>query len=302
MNTLIETLDFILSKIPYFSLGLILIFLGKIFYDITTAYNVNKHLAKENNNAVGISLVGYLIGLSLPISTILNSTSDSILNEVIGILLLGLILIILLRLSMLINDLIILYKFKIGHEIAEQKNAGTGYVVGGMCIATGLMLSGVMSGESEGISSLVIDIFVYWIFGQIILIIDGIVFQIITRYDLHETIEKENNSAAGISFGAFLVSQGMITKIALTGASSNYGPELLITAIIAITGLILLVIGRVIIDKIFLPKANLSFEISKNKNTAAAILAAGIFIIIAIIFSSVANPNSISTESIMVIN
>lgn len=94
----------------------------------------------------------------------------------------------------------------------------------------------------------------------------------------------------------------MITKIALTGASSNYGPELLITAIIAITGLILLVIGRVIIDKIFLPKANLSFEISKNKNTAAAILAAGIFIIIAIIFSSVANPNSISTESIMVIN
>ena len=152
------------------------------------------------------------------------------------------------------------------------------------------------------IACIFLDIFIYWTFGQVILIIDGIVFQLITRYDLHETIEKENNSAAGISFGAFLVGQGMITKIALTGAGSNYGRELLITAIIAITGLILLVIGRVIVDKIFLPKVILSFKISKNKNTAAATLAAAIFIIIAIIFSSVSNPNSISAESIMVIN
>ena len=65
---------------------------------------------------------------------------------------------------------------------------------------------------------------------------------------------------------------------------------MLITAVIAICGLILLVIGRVIADRVFLPRAALSDEVRAKRNTAAAIAAAS-FIVVALIYSGAADPN-----------
>ena len=120
-------------------------------------------------------------------------TSDAVLNELIGILLFGLISIILLRLSMVINDWIILYKFKITHEITKEKNVGTGYVVGGMCIATGLMLSGVLSGESEGISKLI---------------------------EVNVLNAKNKTQASNV---AFSIAESILVKTAIAGEDANWG-------------------------------------------------------------------------------
>ena len=159
-----------------------------------------------------------------------------------------------------------------------------------MSIATGLMLSGVLSGTSGSLMLLIRDVMIYWAAGQLILIIDGLVFQAITRYDVHKSIEDDANPAVGISFGSFLVAQGLITRTALTGAGSDLGRELLITAVIAGSGLILLLVGRVIADKVFLPHGALSQEVAEHKNTAAAVIAAAAFLVIAILFSTAANP------------
>ena len=193
------------------------------------------------------------------------------------------------------NDRFVLFTFKVGTEIADEQNVGTGYVVGGMSIATGLMLSGVMDGTSSGLLFLLRDVVIYWAAGQVILIIDGLVFQAITRYDVHRSIEDDANPAVGISFGAFLAAQGLITRTALTGAGSDLGRELVITAIIAGSGLILLLLGRVIADKVFLPHGVLSQEVAEHKNTAAAAVAAAAFLVIAILFNAAANPGTIAT-------
>ena len=66
---------------------------------------------------------------------------------------------------------------------------------------------------------------------------------------------------------------------------------------IAASGLILLLIGRVIADKVFLPHGVLSQEVAEHKNTAAAVIAAATFLVIAILYSSAANPSVASGAS-----
>jgi uncharacterized membrane protein YjfL (UPF0719 family) len=297
MDALTTTLEFVVEKLPYFAAGIVLVFLGKLFYNLTTKYDIDRHLTAERNSAVGISFGGYLVGLAFAISATLIGTTSDLLGELAGIVITGALSILLLRLSMIINDHFVLFTFKVGTEIAEEQNVGTGYVVGGMSIATGLMLSGVMSGTSSSLLFLLRDVVIYWAAGQVILIIDGLVFQAITRYDVHKSIEDDANPAVGISFGSFLIAQGLITRTALTGAGSDLGRELLITAVIAASGLILLLIGRVIADKVFLPHGVLSQEVAEHKNTAAAVIAAATFLVIAILYSSAANPSVASGAS-----
>ena len=156
--------------------GLVLVFLGKLFYNLTTRYDIDEHLATKKNNAVGISFGGYLIGLAVAISATLTGTTADIVTELAGIVITGILAIILLRLSMIINDYFVLFRFKVSGELAEKQNIGTGYVVGGMSIATGLMLSGVMTGSSVSLPMMLRDVAIYWGVGQIILILDGLLF------------------------------------------------------------------------------------------------------------------------------
>ena len=131
----------------------------------------------------------------------------------------------------------------------------------------------------------------YWLVGQALLVLDGLVFQAITSYDVHGVIEDDKNVAAGVSFAGFLVAQGVIVRTAVAGAGSDLGAEVLITVVIAICGLILLVIGRVIADRVFLPRAALSDEVRAKRNTAAAAIAAASFIVVALIYTGAADPN-----------
>ena len=298
MDTLTTTLEFIIEKLPYFGAGLVLLFLGKLFYNATTRYDIDHEVADGQNAAVGISFAGFLLGLAFVIASTIVGAGGDLGNELISIGVSGALAIVLVRASMIINDKLILYSFLVRKELTEEKNVGTGYVVAGSSIATGLILAGVMSGSSDGYGGLIRDVVIYWAVGQVILVLDGLVFQAITRYDVHKLIEDEQNPAVGISFAAFLVAQGLIIKTALTGAGTELGRELLITVLIAVSGLILLVIGRIIADRVFVPRASLAKEVAEKKNIAAAAVAAATLLAIALLFGAATDPSAATALSI----
>jgi len=202
-----------------------------------------------------------------------------------------------MRISLFINDMAILHNFSIKKEISSDRNSGVGFVVAGTSIATGFMLNGVFSGYSDTFLIGLRDIVIYWIVGQVILIIGGFLFQMITKYDMHKVIGIDDNLPAGISFGGFLVALGMITRNALYGASSQIGEEIIVTLIFALAGMVLLVLSRIIVDKVFLPESPLSKEVETDRNPAAGALAAASFIIIAVLFSAAINPAANMHES-----
>jgi uncharacterized membrane protein YjfL (UPF0719 family) len=298
MDALTNTLEFIVEKLPFFGAGLVLLFLGKLFYNATTRYDIDHEVADDQNAAVGISFAGFLIGLAFVVASTVVGAGGDLGTELISIGISGALAIVLLRASMIINDKLILHSFLVRKEL-QEKNVGTGYVVAGSSIATGLILAGVMSGQSDGYGGLIVDVLIYWAVGQAILVVDGLIFQAITRYDVHKLIEDDHNPAVGISFGAFLVAQGLIVKTALTGAGSDLGRELLITVLIAVIGLILLVVGRVIADRVFIPKASLAKEVADKKNVAAAAVAAGTLLALALLFSAAADPAAATALSVV---
>ncbi len=291
MEVVTATLIKILAGMPHLAILLVGLFLAKLFFQVTSRYKFSEELTAKDNPAFGVCLSGYLVGTGIALYGALFGATGILTEDAAGILVGVVAIIILMRLGVVVNDAAILFRFSIRKELSHDRNVGTGFVVAGSCIATGWMLNGVLSGVSTSLLTSIRDIVVYWALGQVILILGGILFQFITRYDVHKIIGGENNLPAGISFGGFLVALGIITRNALFGATSRLGEEILITIIFALVGMVLLTLTRIIADRVFLPGSPLSKEIAEDRNPAAGAIAAASFVVAALIFAAAVNPH-----------
>ncbi len=288
MNALISTLTAVITLFPYFLFALVIFFLGKFLFDWSTPqFEDDLELTERDNPAFGVFFSGYMLGLAFAISGAFFSLGSSVLANFVNVGTSGLAAIVLLRITMVIGDKLILYRFAIAKEIAQDRNSGTGFAMAGLFIAGGLIIDGVMSGQSTSYLAMLRDIVVYWAAGQVLLVAGGLLFQVTARYDVHRTIEEDDNLAAGISLGGYFVGLGIILKAALTGAGSNLGSELLVTLAIGIVGLVVLVIARILTAVVMLPKANMADEVSRQKNSAAGAVSAVTFIAVSLLFAAV---------------
>lgn len=288
MNALVVSVKAVVGLFPYFLLGLLILYVGKFVFDWTTPrMHIDQELTERDNPAFGVLFAGYIIGLAFSIAGSFFAFSSSILANVINIATSGAAGIILLRIGMLIGDKVILYSFSVEKEVIEDRNAGAGFAVAGLFVATGLMIEGVMSGQSSSYLLMLRDIAIYWLVGQILLIIGGLLYQVFARYDVRKTIEDDNNTAAGISMGGYFVALGVIMKAALTGTTSDLGAEILVTAVVGVAGLIILILARYLTDLVLLPKSLLADEVARQKNSAAGSVAAIGFIAVAVLFGRI---------------
>jgi uncharacterized membrane protein YjfL (UPF0719 family) len=278
--------DSLFSAVPNFVLGTLCWIAGWYLVDKTVKFDLKEQLTKEDNPAMGSMVSGYLLGLGFALMGTLYGTGLHLFSDLGYILTGGILSILLMRLSIFVNNKFILYKFHIDKEIIEDKNSGTGQVVASSCIATGLILLGAQTGTSDSWILGIRDIIVYWLAGQMILVVGGLVFQFITSYDVHGVIEHDDNEAAGWSFGGWLIALGIIICAALKGASGNVMVELRVLIIVSFVGLLLFSGTRIIVDKLILPGDSLSDEVAKQKNLAAGKVTCFSFIAIALILSA----------------
>jgi uncharacterized membrane protein YjfL (UPF0719 family) len=290
MEALQVALEAFLGKMPYFGFLLLMLFAGVLLFKKTLRYsrsdgqpfNFDDELTTRDNPAFGVYFAGYIVGLAVALVGTLVGMGDDLIENLTNIAINSVLAIILMRLSILVNDRFILSKFDDKKEIIEDHNSGTSFVYVGSFLATGLMINGVLTGESESLPLMVRDIVVYWLVGQVILILGGRVFQLITHYDVQAVIEKDN-VAAGICFGFFLAAQGAVVRMALVGASSEIWTDLISVIVYAILGTLLLCAGRLAADKVMLPASPLDHEIAGDGNTGAAAVVAAVFSAIAIL-------------------
>jgi uncharacterized membrane protein YjfL (UPF0719 family) len=275
--------DSLFSAVPNFVIATLCWVAGWYFFDKTVDFDLKGQLTKEDNPAVGSMVSGYQLGLALALMGTLYGTGLNLFADLWYILTGGILSIILMRLSIFVNNKFILYKFHIDKEIIEDRNSGTGQVVAGSSIATGLILLGAQSGLSDSWFWGIRDIIVYWLAGQAILIIGGFVFQLVTSYDVHGVIEHDDNEAAGWSFGGWLIALGIIICAALKGASSNVIAELEVLLIVSFVGMLLFSGTRIFVDRLLLPGDSLSDEIAEQKNLAVGKVTCFSFITIALI-------------------
>lgn len=253
----------------------VVVYAAKLVYDLFTPFSINEQLTKQDNKAVAVSFSGYLLGVLIILLSIfhsgpvpetgINSHLD-LAKDLMATLIWGLIGILLLNFSRLINDKLLLTKFDNTKELIKDKNIGTGAVLWGSYIGSALIVRAAVYGE---VSSWLYDIsttLIYYLLGQIGFIVFGWVYQFISRYDVHAEIEKDNVSA-GVSFGLSLVAISII----LSGYIMNYNslPGFFVWFAM---GLFLLIVSRYIVDKFILPGALLDEEISTDQNWGAALV------------------------------
>lgn len=287
MEGLLITLQKVLVSVPFFTVIALMLFAGKKLFDLTTTYHFQKELTEKDNPAFGVALAGFVLGLAIALGgTTYGVRGQSAIDAFISLAVYGLLAIVLMRLSITINDKWILHRFCVHKEIIEDRNTGTAFVVAGSFVASGFMIAGALTGESISFIAGIVDLLVYWAVGQALLVFGGWLFQKITPYDVHHTIEHDDNTAAGLSFGGFLVGLGIIMMTSLTGAGSNLFAEIGPTILIAVTGMLLLVATRIIIDRLFLPSAPLAREVATEKNVAAGALACTLFVALSWAYSA----------------
>ena len=233
----------------------VLFFIGKLVYRLFhKKTNVSHQLLEKDNLAFSFSLVGYYAGLTLAIGSALVGEHVDILSDLKAIGMYGVGAIILLNIASIINDKIILSKFNLRKEINEDENVGTGIIEAANYIAVGLIIFGASSGGNE-----YYIILMYWFVAQVALIISSIVYNLITSYNIHDEIEKDN-VAVGVAFAGTVVAISIIMSYAVSIEYKDVMEASISIGTLFVVGLILLPVTRVVIDKLLLPGFKLTDE------------------------------------------
>ena len=270
---------------PVYLLAILIVFvIAKLLYDLFTPYKLSHQLTEVDNKAVAVSFTGYMFAVGIVIYGVFTSEPDAgyvltqkeLLLDLLALLIWSLIGILLLNCARIINDKILLKKFNNIKELVDDRNIGTGAVELGSYVGSALIIRAALYGSDSSFIIGVAGTVIYFILGQLGFIIFAWLYQLLSRYDLHAEIEKDNISA-GLAFGA-----GMIAiAILLSGFIMRYDSLLGFSAWL-IASLFFLTVSRYLVDKILLPGSLLDEEISRDQNWGAALIEGGVAIILAL--------------------
>ena len=273
--------DNLISAVIFIIGFFILFYIGKLVNDLLhREYKLNVELVEKDNAALALAVSGYYFGLVLAIGGTISGPSGGLGEDLIDLVIYGVLSIILLNISWFLCDKLILYKFKVSDELIRDHNQGTGAVSAAISVASGFIIFGAVSGEGGNIWT----VLAFWAIGQVILIVASVVYELITPYKLHDEIEKDN-AAAGVGFAGALIAMGAIIGLAGEGDFTSWSTDLPVYIGFAVLGLILLPIIRFLTDKVLLPTVKLSDEISAQEkpNVGAAYIEAFSYIAAAFI-------------------
>lgn len=273
--------DDLITGIMLLAMFFLLFFIGKKGNDLLHRdYDLIEELVHKDNPALALALTGYYFGLVFSIGGVVIGPSHGMVNDLIDMAVYGVLSIILLNLSWILCDRIILHQFKISDELIRDRNQGTGAVSFGVCVASGLVIFGAVSGEGGSIWTAI----AFWAIGQLMLMIAVYLYNFILPFDIHDEIEKDN-VAAGISLSGVLIAMGIIIGLAAEGDFYTWRTDLPEFTAFALLGLVLLPVVRFLTDRILLPTVKLTDEIAgqDTPNVGAAYIEAFSYVAAALI-------------------
>ena len=273
---MIMNLDHILSSLIYLAACFVVFVAGHlVFILFRRSYNIQDELVEKDNAACALVLCGYYLGLTFSIGGVIAGPSAGMESDLIDILVYGPLAILLLNLSALINDRFILSEFDIRKEILQDQNCGTGVVEFAVFVATGLNIFGALYGQGGSVFTAI----AFWALGQTVLVLIGKYYNLITQYNIHEQIEKDN-VAVGIGFAGTLIGIGNLLRAASAEHFISWEANLITFGLYMVVGLILLPVARILTDRILLPGRSLADELVNQvkPNQGAAFLEASSYI------------------------
>lgn len=251
----------------YVLLYVVIFFFAKWLKGMFSSYRLDEQLTEYDNNAVSVSVAGYFVGITAIFIGALSGPPLGLWEDYISVTGYALAGILLLNFTRLLNDRLILYKFSVDKEIVRDQNVGTGVIEAGVYVATGLIIGGSVHGEGGG----PLTALVFFLIGQLCLILFGLVYARLSPYAVHEEVEKDN-VAAGLGFAGGLVSIGIIVMNAVSGGFTGWVEDLTALGLDVLAIFAYLIVVRLIFDRLVLRNSNLNTEIVEDQNIGAGLL------------------------------
>ncbi|EKO87736.1 PF03994 domain protein [Leptospira interrogans serovar Grippotyphosa str. 2006006986] len=279
----------------FFLISFILFYIGKKIKDWIEPGDLDQEIVVKNNTAVSTGLSGYYLGLTLILLVILSSPGTDFISDCFQVLYYGILGILLLNLSYFINDKLIFRSLDFNELVYSGRNVAVGAVVFGSSLASSIIIAASLSGENAGLtfsiwknSGLLEPVqklldgtllgIVFFIVGQIALILFTIAYRKIVPYSLDVELKEKENLASGISYSGALVALGIIIARALHKDPVSMEHTLFQIFLDFILGLLVIPAVRLLTDAVILPGSTLKEEISRDQNVGVGILEAVVLV------------------------
>ncbi len=251
--------------------ALILVALSRWVLQWIFGHSLRVLLTDHDNPAIGVAVAGYLFSVIWTITVLLSSPGSGFWQDILDVLLYGV-----LGIALLTAVSLITCRFFLGLHVREQlegRNVAAAIVVAGVYVATSFTYSGALDGEGGGFGILLL----FFVLGQVALLIMTYVFRWLTSYDDVQEIAS-GNIAAGLALAGLLVAMGIIVGNAASGDFAGLGDSLVSFLLALLVFLIFYPVRQLVVQGLILG-GRLSWrgilldtEIAQDKNVAAGLL------------------------------
>jgi len=273
--------NIVLQMTVYPLLGILVVWFVKLADDKRAPFDADKAMLLESNLAVGLRKSGTCLGLFLALAGVLSGRTPSILSDLLNFFKATIMVVIFLFITFEINKWLILRKVN-NDEAVAKGNVAVGAVEFSTFVGTGMIMNGAFTGEGGGLWAAG----VFFILGQIALVIAFYLDAAIARRNIQEEIELKGNIAEGVDVAGVLIAISIILRASIIGPFTGWIPGLEGFGMYLVLGLLTLFIFKYLARKIFMPRVSYADEMDKQHNEAVAILAACIEISVAVFIAN----------------
>lgn len=262
-------------------LGVLVVWLVKLADDKLSSFDEDKAMLLESNLAVGLRKAGMCLGLFLALAGVLSGRTSNVLADLGNFLKAAVMVVIFLFATFELNARIILRKVN-NDEQAAKGNVAVGAVEFSTYVGTGIIMNGAFSGEGGGLLAAA----VFFILGQIALVIVFYLEAAISGRNIQEEIEVKGNIAEGVDMAGVLIAISIILRAAIIGPFTGWIQGIEEFGVYLSSGLIVLFVFKTLAEKMFMPKVSYAREMDVQRNEAVAVFTACIQISVAIFIAN----------------
>ena len=247
----------------------------------TEGYSLTVETTINDNPAVGVRFGLFLMASAIPFIGLLEPSGAGLRQDFDVVAFYGLISIVLLIVSREVNDKLILYKFSNDAEVIGKKNTSVAIVEGASYLATAFIVSGAFANVDAGIGASLI----WFVVGQCVLVVLDNIYAVVAP-GVQEALAGQNLACA-FSLGGFLVSGGIALGSAISGESYGWAQDSIDVGYFLAIWFAVMAVIHFTMNRLFLPGTTVRKELFVDRNIAAGIIEAVVFITVTLFYVKV---------------
>ena len=240
-------------------------------------YDPVNELLLRDNPALGLRYALFAIAVVFSLLGIFDRSQGD--SGAANFALQGILATFLIYISRFLNDWFILYHFSNNREVVQEKNIAVALIEGATYMASAYVIGSAFSDWQSGVATAI----VWFLIGQLLMVLLAILYRIVAHGT--DSALDDQNLAVGISLSAFLLAGGMVCGAVISGPSSGWRQDLLTVAAYLATWSVVMLAAHLISDRLVFRSTRMRDEVTEQRNIAAALFKAVIFISVTLGFT-----------------